>query len=226
MERLGGGRALAGREIEFIGARRTRRQHFRARNRARDRSHVSQRGERRARRTDGGAELDQLVGHLTRGSEAALPIALRSFDEPLVETGRHGAIVRGHRHRPRADRDHQLAELVPGEGAAANDAFVGDYGNTPEIGPGVDVSRLHLLRTHVVRCADHDPGLGPASADRGELTSRDFGHAKVQNLGKLRLVRANEDIVRLEVAMNDACLVRLGNRAEHLAQERNHLLRR
>ena len=92
--------------------------------------------------------------------------------------------------------------------------LVGDHAKRVEIGPGIGGGiRRGLLRRHVEWCAQRD-------ANRGESLvlhrRRDrLGDAEIGDLG---LVLGQEDVVGLDVAMDDAVPVSVGQRSGHLGE--------
>ena len=85
-----------------------------------------------------------------------------------------------------------------------------------EIGTGVDVLAARLLWRHVRRRADHRAG-------RGELAGRllQLGDAEVEDLHDVRVrgKRSEKQIVGLDVAMDDPCVVRGGERVQRLRRD-------
>jgi hypothetical protein len=124
------------------------------------------------------------------------------------------------------DLDRQLRHRVGDEGGAARHQLEEDDAERPDVRPRVDVlGRAHLLGRHVERRAHqrgrprHRPWPGPARV--GHL--RD---AEVEHLDRELAVRAPdaEEVRRLEVAVDDAERVRVGDGLAGLKDELDRLL--
>ncbi len=70
-----------------------------------------------------------------------------------------------------------------------------------EIGTAVHLVALPLLRRHVEGCADHGVGLGEHQGDVEELRDPEVDELDL-------VVRHQEQVVRLEIAVDDAAIVR------------------
>jgi hypothetical protein len=91
----------------------------------------------------------------------------------------------------------------------------------PDVGAPVDVApRHHLLRAHVLRRAEHRPGLG------GVIGVLDLGDAEVEHLDDAPVVApiGEEQVRGLEVAVDDAERMRLGDRVGSLDHALHRLL--
>ena len=100
--------------------------------------------------------------------------------------------------------------VAPGVGRLAGEHLVGHRAERVLIGPRVDVAVAGgLLRAHVVRRAEREAGLGDASA-----TGLGYGQRDAE-VGDHRLARLEQDVLRLEVAMDHAPGVGVVERAGH-----------
>ncbi len=122
------------------------------------------------------------------------------------------------RHRSHDDPDEQISERLALEGQLAGQRLEDDDRQRPEVAPRIDrLDALRLLRAHVVGGAEHRPGLRVAPVDSGSRGLRD---AEVEHFGDLAIIVGHEeDVVRLEVAVNDADAVRFRQRPAHLADD-------
>ena len=144
--------------------------------------------------------------------------------------GRPGYGHRRRGHRRGADLHEEIADALALEGQDAGHAFVRDDAERPEVGAVIDVAQAaRLLGRHVVGRAEHGARLGAAREPlfaRGRLDLRD---AEVEHLGDLVVVvrRADEeDVLRLQVAVDDARVVRALQRAADLPDDPRRLLQR
>jgi hypothetical protein len=129
-------------------------------------------------------------------------------------------VVRRQRHRPRADLQHQRAEPLAVERANAGHALERDDAHGPQVGAEVDAAvPLCLLRAHVVRRAEQSPRAGLRRAVT-EAAADGLGDAEVEDLDQLLVVVPNdEDVVRLQVAMNEAGFVGLAHGPRDVPQD-------
>ena len=155
--------------------------------------------------------------HLARGLEAVSGSRARR-----VRTRRRSRADRrarrGHRQVAHADLKHQIAEAVAVERALAGEALERDDAERPEVGAVVDrLVALSLLGAHVVRRAEDRAGARRACPPPSRR-ALDLGDAEVEHLGDLVvLVADEEDVLRLEIAVHDARLVRALQRARDCA---------
>ncbi len=167
-----------------------------------------------------GAQGAERVHHLAGALEALAGIdAQRAIDE-----GGHLGPDPG---RELLHRRRQVAAQRQDEVAQARDVLVRrtprhrlveHHPQGPDVRAVVDVlHRARLLRRHVEWRAQDRPGAGePARGAVGADVARvaaDLGHAEVEHLDDARALLAlgEEDVGRLDVAVEDAGLVRLGH---------------
>jgi hypothetical protein len=96
------------------------------------------------------------------------------------------------------------------------------YSTTPDreqVGARIDLLPLHLLGRHVLQRADH-----AALRARGFAGILDAGDAEVGELDAP--ARLDQQVGRLDVAVDDALLVRVVERAEQVADDLQRLLQR
>ncbi len=118
--------------------------------------------------------------------------------------GSLGLLLEGHAERGLA-----------GEGDLAGDHFVDDDPQGIDVRALVDLGRLRLLGRHVLGRADHDAGTGePRRVERP-------GDAEIHHLGVPLAV--DHDVLGLEVAVDDAQPVRLGQPLGDLLGDRQRL---
>ena len=114
---------------------------------------------------------------------------------------------------------HRLDRRFAVEGAVAGEHLVEDRAQREEVGAGVGGETPHLLRRHVPIRADHHAGprLGERPRRRqlvaGALGADELGDPEVEDLGPP--VAGQEQVLRLEVAVDDAALVRRRQAARH-----------
>src|SRR5262249_15144066 len=147
--------------------------------------------------------------------------------EPRVE-------ARGDIGRPRGrdpisitDRVDELVRRLAAERAAAGEALAGDDAYRPEIRAEIDPPGVgDLLGAHVTQ--------GPEGGARGRLRPfagagadlADLDDAEVEDLAHAQLVFVDqEDVGRLEVAVDDAHAVRPADRGADIADDGDRLVR-
>ncbi len=126
------------------------------------------------------------------------------------------------------DLEDDLGDVGAGEGGLAGEHLVDDGAEREDVGALVDLVVLagRLLGRHVLRRAEQR---GLLRLDG--LRAADLGDAEVEDLrdiddAVLDLLRHEEDVLRLEVAVDDAFAVRGGERAADLAEDRHHAVER
>ncbi len=99
------------------------------------------------------------------------------------------------------------------EGAFAGQHFIENGSEAKDVGAIIDGLAAHLLGRHIAGGADDHAGIGTVGDRRGiaigfSLTMDQFGQSEVQNFDAA--VFGEEEILRLEIAVNDALVVRSG----------------
>jgi len=118
-------------------------------------------------------------------------------------------------------RDEQ-APVGTGEGRLADEHLVEHAGEAVDVAAAVNVLfRCALLRAHVRRRADREAGCRQAFDVTGTFDC--LRDAEVQHQ---RAVAVDQDVVRLDVAVDDVVLVRIGERVGDLRRIPNGLLER
>src|SRR5262249_20507647 len=122
------------------------------------------------------------------------------------------------------DRNDRVTDGFSRERHLPSFHFIEDDTQTPDIGPRISRAAARLLRRHVRGRAHYHAGIGidlyPGCVFATDLPVRylrrfcKFGQTKVQNFGIA--VPANHYVFRLDVAVNDAGLVRRRQRFSHL----------
>ena len=139
-----------------------------------------------------------------------------SRDDP-VERRRHLPVERRRRHRRVAlDRREDLPGRLAGERPARRQHLVEDHAEGEHVGRRPEVLAARLLGRHVRGRAEHQL----RAALRDELTLRAhvsgaLGEPEVEDLELV--LGADDDVVRLEVAVDDAGRVRLAHARRDLA---------
>ena len=122
--------------------------------------------------------------------------------------------------RTRGRLEHVLRqdahEGVRVEGHLPGEHLVHDHAERVDVGALVDGLPRRLLGRHVVRRAEDHPGLGELAR-----AAADLGHAEVEHLHEARVVPLldDEDVVRLQVAVDDAARVGRVERGGDLADQ-------
>ncbi len=103
-----------------------------------------------------------------------------------------------------------------------------------DVGTLVDGAAIELLGSHVARRADHDTGVGRGrrhgvlvrEIDGGSLLrrARQLRDPEIEDLGAT--LGGQEDVVRLDVAMDDARVVRRGEPARDICGDLDRLTER
>ena len=129
-----------------------------------------------------------------------------------------------HRYRLLQVANQNLAQRVAWERQPLRTQLVQDDTDGVDIGAGVDALAVYLLGRHVVRRADERAGAGQLDLLRG-LKAHDLGDAEVDDLEQRRSTRFldDKDVVRLEIAVDDADRVRCRQTGAQLAHQRRDL---
>ena len=141
-----------------------------------------------------------------------------------VERGRQRVVlVAGRRRVFLQDRVHRLDRRIGVERAAAGEHLVEHDAEREDVGAVIDGLAAHLLGRHVAHRAEHRARArqrtrmgeqGRLGLNRGARLGQ-LGEAEVEDLDAA--VARDEDVVRLQVAVDDALLVRGGQAPGDLA---------
>jgi hypothetical protein len=143
----------------------------------------------------------------------ALEAIIGLFREQAIEQVlQRGQFVRQRRQRFGDVHDADRERILGAVRRVADEHFVQHDAETVEIGAAVDRAAARLFGTHVVRRADDRAGAG--HAQRGFVRARD---AEIGEDG--RAVFAQQDVVGLDVAVDDAFFLRIGKRRGDLARD-------
>ncbi|AUX36029.1 uncharacterized protein SOCE836_082330 [Sorangium cellulosum] len=175
----------------------------------------------RDRRRRHAREPAELADHLSNRLEALRPFAGQRPREKGIHRRRQvGRELGGARHGRDKDVGDHGAELIPLERQLARDGAEEDDPERPEIAARVHVLFApDLLRAHVVRGAEQ---LAGARHLLREMNAGLLDDAEVEDLHDLflLLLRAREEQVgRLEIAVNEAGLVRAADRLAGLDED-------
>ena len=121
------------------------------------------------------------------------------------------------------DRVQRVDHVLASERAPAGQHLEEHRAEREQVSPHVHVQSADLLRCEITRCSEHDPG------HRGEAVASHFSFgelrdAKVQDLG--HTASGQEDVVRLQVAMDQAGRVRACETARDLHADPQHVVHR
>ena len=149
-----------------------------------------------------------------RGVEPLLGILLETVANDAVEARRDVLVGDGEVRRIfLEDRRHRVRGGVAVERALAGEHLVEDRAEGEDVAARVGGLAAHLLGRHVAERAEHDAGLGAlrfrrqvGGARDGAFGLRQLGEAEVEDLDAP--VLRDEDVLGLQVAMDDALLVR------------------
>ena len=163
--------------------------------------------------------------------QAQLRVAL----EAALEEAAHAPGGLGRQRRPLRlagqDRGEHVAHRLALEELAAGQHLEEHDPEGPDVGPPVDRLPAGLLRRHVGSGAEDEAGRGAGVGERrglrqvgrrGARALPRLGEAEVENLGLA--VGGQLDVRRLEVAVDDALLVRLFERLGDLPRDRDGLV--
>ncbi len=154
--------------------------------------------------------------HLGGGSVTVLPRLAHRLEHDSIRLDRQ------RRHEP--TRGHDLVGEVLGENAhrrgrlerrLAGEHAIKRRAQAVQVGPRIERLTAHLFRRHVIGRAQH---LGARAGRRAFLTLAQLRQAEIENLRVLDPVPAghSHEVFRLEIAMNDPCLVSFGQPGAHL----------
>ncbi len=231
--RVGGGRGAAN-EPGRARAERERGDHRRRPEPARRRAPRGSR--RRARRRRGldrrARRLLELEREVARVAPAPLRIALQAAVDHPPQPGR-----RLQRQRREVELGAQHAREQIGDGLAGEESAPGQHlpehdAERPEVGAAVERPAARLLGGHVGGGAEDDPLDGAVARDRGRVGEIARGRLLLPGLGEPEVehldgaVGPEPDVGRLQVAVEDALVVRGGERGGDLRRDRRDLVGR
>ncbi len=164
------------------------------------------------------AVLDQSA-HLLGGLEAVVGLLGEGAHDQAVQLRRRGVggLRRGRRDVLDVLVDHREGGLA-GERGPQREEFVEEAARRVQVGAVVDRLAERLLRGEVLRGAHDHAGLG----HRGGRAVQGAGDAEVHHLD--RAVVGDDDVRRLDVAVHDAVLMRIGERLQHPGDDDQGLL--
>jgi hypothetical protein len=176
------------------------------------------------------AHVVQIGEHVGRAGVARGRVLHQHPVDDLGDRRGH-AEVRGDVGEPRRLAEqvagHDRLQRVADERGPAGEHLVGDHAHRVEVGAVVDVPRaVDLLGRHVVRRPDHRSGLGQPLA--GALGPDQLGDPEVEQLDLDSavvpgLAQPQPDVVGLEIAVDEALVVRRLERAQRLVEDRKRL---
>ena len=125
------------------------------------------------------------------------------------------------------DLDRERGEAGAGESRLAGDHLVEHDAEREQVGTMIDRHAERLLGAHVARRADHlaDHRRDGAALGGVGIGLGDARDAEIEQLGRLHLV-GEQDVRWLDVAMDDAVAVRIGERAGELDADGEHPIAR
>ena len=163
----------------------------------------------------------QLGGRLV----AHLAVLFEGLLDDLLELRRQLRIDAGRRRRLPVQDGAQDDGRIPAEGPASRGHLVEHEAEREEVRPGVERFAGGLLRRHVEDCPDRDPGRcdQPGLGRRVCLRFAQALHFRQPEVEHLRApVAGDEDVRRLDIAMDDALGVRGLERIRDLNSQIEH----
>ncbi len=160
--------------------------------------------------------------HLGERGIARDAIDLHRARDDARHLGRHVGVGDLHVRRIFGAESHeQLRHARRLEGHAPDQGLEEHRAHRPNVGARIDAFSARLLGRHVVRRADHRAFAGSREGVVAEL-----GEPEVDELGNDRAaaLAREEDVARLDVAMDDAELMRRLERLHHRHQNRQRLV--
>ena len=165
-------------------------------------------------RRQGLFDASQLGGELTRALETLLPVLFQAAQNEPAKVRRELRIeIAGIARRLALVLDPDRERRVALERDSPGRHLVKDDAERVDVGAGVDRLALDLLRAHVFRGPDHDPRPGDA------LPLERAGDTEIHDVDAAALV--DHDVLRLEVAVDDAVAVGLGQAPGDLQGDRH-----
>src|SRR6266550_1967249 len=127
------------------------------------------------------------------------------------------------------NRRHHLFWCVAGKRRMPRYHFVKNYAETPDIGAFINLRAARLLRRHVTNGSQYRSQIGLSECHRSCPVRRSLGEGGFGQFCNPEIehfhvaVRPEHDVLRLDVAMDNASIVRGGERTRHLDREVNSL---
>src|SRR5438034_3679221 len=157
----------------------------------------------------------------------SLIFAQRVADNVLKLRRSLAVITRKRRRLVLPNRSHDLSWCVAREWLMPGHHFVKDYAETPNIGPFIDRRATRLLRRHVRNGSEYRPQIGLSECHRSCPVRRSLGEGGFGKLCNPEIenfhvpIRPEHDVLRLDVAMDNAGFVGGGERTRHLDRDVN-----
>ena len=185
-----------------------------------------ERGDRAGPRRRRAAASLEHVEELRRALRAEVPVLLRRPRDEAQEGGvphELRDLARGRRDGVVGVRTEQRPRVGGRERVASGEDSVGDDARAVQVGAVVHLAADGLLGREELRRAHDEAGLRLL---RSRPARRDLRDPEVEDLEALAAAgqRDEPEVLGLEVAVDDACSVRLGEPGEELLQEAGHLL--
>ena len=173
-------------------------------------------------------EALDLVGQVVDGRVAVLAILLERFQDDAIELGRHFDLRHRARFggRPFLDEgldgvEGNVLERASADGDVAREDLVEDDAECIHVRARVDVgiAEASLFGAHVLERSD-ELGVERMSTREGRIGTECLGHSEVDDLGdRLTVLRGDEDVRRLQIAVQDPARVCMLDSATDLDEE-------
>ena len=118
-----------------------------------------------------------------------------------------------------AEEEREVAVALARERRPSGERFVRNARERVLVGSAVDLLPGYLLRRHVVDRPEQLPGLGKAAGRPGALRDAEVREVDV-------ILRTDQDVARLDIAMDKPALVRLIECVRDGTEERHRTLGR
>jgi hypothetical protein len=171
------------------------------------------------------AQASELLGHDARGGEALVGVFSHRAREPGIKTLGNGCLARWQRCCARTDLKREAHQGSPLKRPVSGHALESDDTQAPEVRAVIDGDRApKVFRAHVDRRTEH---LARERAGRGPLgRGQPLGDAEVEHLEDLLVIVAyDQDVVRLQVAMDQPGVVRPPEGTPDLRNDLSHHFR-
>ncbi len=163
------------------------------------------------------AQRGQILQHLPRRGVAVFPFLLERLQYDAVELRRHAFDeLRRRRRAAVGDGPSHVEEVVALYWRLAGDHFVEHRSERVEVGAGVGLLAARLLGRDVDQRPHHRAGVAVLQRIVQELRQAEVEHFDVP-------VVAQHDVLRLDVAVDDARLVGRPESARHADTDAEHL---